>query len=144
MTTPTETEARFEHFIKKLRTLAKRAGETQAAEQELIDELHGWLKLAREREPYRPEPPKLFVSGMSVKRMAFPPLGVWRHYKGGDYTVIGHARYHDTDWPMVLYVSHEHGGVTVRPSIGHAHDRDGFIEPLPDGRDRFQYVGPQI
>lgn len=31
------------------------------------------------------------------------PLGVYRHYKGGEYEVIGVARHSETHAPMVVY-----------------------------------------
>lgn len=31
------------------------------------------------------------------------PLGLYRHYKGGDYEVIGVARHSETHEPLVVY-----------------------------------------
>lgn len=41
--------------------------------------------------------------------------GVYRHYKGGLYTALMLVTHHETREPMVLYVSHTTGTVTVRP-----------------------------
>ena len=141
MTTPTEKpEQRLENFIEKLRQLSELAGVRAGVEQELIDELHALLSLARTRKQFHGSLEESLVHGSALPAMT----GVWEHYRGGHYTLIGVARYHDTDWPMVLYVSHGHGGLSVRPAIGHALDRDGWVNSLPDGSERFRYVGPQL
>ena len=41
--------------------------------------------------------------------------GNYRHYKGGIYTALGLVRHHETGAPMVLYLSHATGGLSVRP-----------------------------
>jgi hypothetical protein len=41
--------------------------------------------------------------------------GVYRHYKGGKYTALALVTHHETRQPMVLYVSHTTGTLTVRP-----------------------------
>lgn len=79
---------------------------------------------------------------------ALPPLpatvlGHYRHYKGGDYEVIGVARHSETEAPMVVY----------RPLNMHTRDNTGwwvrdhgmFFESLEvDGvlRKRFDFIGP--
>lgn len=57
---------------------------------------------------------------IEVKRVSNEEVrpGLWRHYKGGLYTVIGTVTHHETRMPMVLYVSHTYGGVNVRPVHG--------------------------
>lgn len=132
-------EERLEGFLEKLHVLARSAEISHAAEQELIDELRAFLAMAREREQFHENRQAILKRLINI-----PPLGVYQHYKGGFYTVTGYARYHDTDWPMVLYVSHDHGGVSVRPAVGHAHDRDGWSTALPNGDERFRYIGPQL
>lgn len=44
------------------------------------------------------------------------PLGLYRHYKGRDYSVVGFARHSETKEIMVLYVPlYGDGGYWVRP-----------------------------
>jgi hypothetical protein len=82
--------------------------------------------------------------------------GLWRHYKGGLYTVIGTATHHETRLPVVLYVSHTYGGLNVRPlrgwgREGECTDQDGWLDivMVPDDDNhtfrkvaRFTYIGP--
>jgi hypothetical protein len=67
------------------------------------------------------------------------PLGRYRHYKGGEYEVIGVARHSETLEPLVVYRPlYNDSGLWVRP---HAM----FFEPVQiDGvlRPRFERVGP--
>lgn len=56
--------------------------------------------------------------------------GLYRHYKGGLYTVLGTVRHHATGLPMVRYVSHDHLTETVRPLVGWEGDPDGFFDYL--------------
>ena len=65
--------------------------------------------------------------------------GRYRHYKGGEYTVLGTARHSETEEELVLYRA-EYGdrGLWVRP-------RDMFFESVDvDGQSvtRFRFVGP--
>jgi hypothetical protein len=74
--------------------------------------------------------------------------GVYRHYKGGFYQVLGVARHSETDELMVVYVSlngaHLSGPrMSVRPLMG----PEGFLTPveLESGRVlRFTYIGIEI
>lgn len=51
-----------------------------------------------------------------MNRMNLIPLGRYRHYKGGEYSVVGFARHSETDETMVLYVPlYGEGGYWVRP-----------------------------
>jgi hypothetical protein len=44
------------------------------------------------------------------------PLGLYRHYKGNDYSVVGFATHSETEEIMVLYVPlYGEGGYWVRP-----------------------------
>jgi hypothetical protein len=67
------------------------------------------------------------------------PTGRYRHYKGGEYEVIGVARHSETLEPLVVYRPlYGAGGLWVRP---HAMffgtlDVDGTL------RQRFEPVGP--
>lgn len=75
--------------------------------------------------------------------------GVYRHYKGGYYQVLGVARHSETNELMVVYVSltgaHLPGPrMCVRPA-------DMFGEDVPDPNStlavyvpRFEYVGEEI
>jgi hypothetical protein len=45
-----------------------------------------------------------------------PKLGRYRHYKGGEYEVVGVARHSETLEPLVLYRPlHKQSGLWVRP-----------------------------
>lgn len=45
-----------------------------------------------------------------------PTLGRYRHYKGGEYELIGVARHSETLEPLVLYRPHyNQSGLWVRP-----------------------------
>lgn len=57
------------------------------------------------------------------------PLGRYRHYKGGEYEVIGVVRHSETLEPMVLYRPlYNASGMWVRPF-------NMFLEPVAhDGR----------
>ena len=71
--------------------------------------------------------------------MTEPVPGRYRHYKGGEYEVVGVARHSETDERVVVY----------RPRYG---DRGLWVRPLAmftetvqiDGRPvpRFAYLGP--
>ena len=44
------------------------------------------------------------------------PLGRYRHYKGGEYEVLGVVRHSETLEPLVLYRPlYNHSGLGVRP-----------------------------
>jgi len=46
-----------------------------------------------------------------------PTLGLYRHYKGNDYRVIGLARHSETLEPMAVYEAlYDEGGLWVRPT----------------------------
>jgi hypothetical protein len=75
---------------------------------------------------------------------ALPPLpteprpGLYRHYKGNDYRVVGLARHSETEEPLVVYQAlYGERGLWVRPAAM-------FIEAvaLADGRHvpRFAFV----
>jgi hypothetical protein len=51
-----------------------------------------------------------------VNSMSKIPLGLYRHYKGKHYSVVGFARHSETSEEMVLYVPlYGNGGYWVRP-----------------------------
>jgi hypothetical protein len=66
-------------------------------------------------------------------------LGRYRHYKGGEYEVVGVARHSETDERLVVYRPlYGDGGLWVRPAAM-------FLEPVAhDGRTvpRFTFLGP--
>jgi len=66
------------------------------------------------------------------------PLGLYRHYKGQNYSVVGFARHSETEELMVLYVPlYGDGGYWVRPL-------SMFMEAIElDGKQvpRFEYLG---
>lgn len=70
--------------------------------------------------------------------MATIPLGLYRHYKGNNYSVVGFARHSETREDMVLYVPlYGDGGYWVRPLAM-------FTEQVThEGRSvpRFAYLG---
>jgi hypothetical protein len=74
------------------------------------------------------------------------PLGVYRHYKGGLYTALGVVFHHESRQPMVIYLSHERGTVSVRSLFGHSGDPDGWddiVSPEAVTR-RFEFVGHHV
>ena len=42
-------------------------------------------------------------AGAPLAPLPETPLGRYRHYKGGEYEVIGVARHSETDEPLVIY-----------------------------------------
>jgi hypothetical protein len=73
------------------------------------------------------------------------PSGIWKHWRGGFYQVIGVGQHTETKEHMVVYVSltgaHLPGPrVRVRPLTG----PEGFMVP-PEGHEwRFKYIGNEI
>ena len=64
--------------------------------------------------------------------------GRYRHFKGGEYQVIGLAKHSETGEPMVVYRAlYGEGGLWVRPESMFAGlvERDGLTFA------RFEYVG---
>ena len=64
--------------------------------------------------------------------------GIYRHFKGNRYEVIGIARHSETMEPMVVYRAlYGEGGLWVRPAHmwNEQVERDGYSGP------RFQYIG---
>ena len=65
------------------------------------------------------------------------PLGRYRHYKGGEYEVLGVVRHSETLEPMVLYRPlYNHSGLWVRPYAMFIEliERNGQAQP------RFQHL----
>ena len=67
------------------------------------------------------------------------PIGFYRHYKGGEYEVVGCVRHSETLEPLVLYRAlYGQRGLWVRPHAlffspvvvhGHAQPRFAFVSP---------------
>ena len=54
--------------------------------------------------------------GGALPALPATPLGRYRHYKGGEYEVVGIARHSETGEPMVVYrPMRDAGGWWVRP-----------------------------
>ena len=67
-------------------------------------------------------------------------LGRYRHFKGGEYEVIGIARHSETQEDMVVYRAlYGEGGLWVRPASmwEETVTRDGKTSP------RFTYIGEE-
>lgn len=65
--------------------------------------------------------------------------GKYRHFKGGEYELLGIARHSETLEPMVVYRAlYGDGGMWVRPASmwNEIINKDGYHGP------RFQYLGP--
>ena len=66
--------------------------------------------------------------------------GRYRHFKGGEYEVIGVARHSETEELMVVYQPlYGEGGLWVRPAAMWSEhvEREGYSGP------RFQYCGEE-
>lgn len=64
--------------------------------------------------------------------------GKYRHFKGGEYELIGIAKHSETLQPMVVYRAlYGDGGLWVRPASMWTEvvDKNGYHGP------RFQYIG---
>lgn len=74
------------------------------------------------------------------------PAGVWRHYKGDFYQLLGVGQHTESEELLVVYVAlHARPGVRIRcrPLTG----PEGFLTPVElKGRTvpRFEHVGHQI
>jgi hypothetical protein len=56
------------------------------------------------------------AAGDDLPALPHTPAGRYRHYKGGDYEVIGVARHSETLEPLVVYRPlYGDGGLWVRP-----------------------------
>jgi hypothetical protein len=72
--------------------------------------------------------------------------GIWRHYKGGLYQVLGVGAHSETDERMVVYVSLT-GAELPGPRLRiRPFDLWFDIVQWPDGshRSRFEYVGLEL
>lgn len=68
-----------------------------------------------------------------------PRPGRYRHYKGGEYEVVGVARHSETDERLVVYRPlYNDTGLWVRPLAMFLETVVVNGEPVP----RFAYVGP--
>ena len=84
-----------------------------------------------------PETVEVFRKAWEDFCLEIPP-GHYRHFKGGEYRVVGTARHSETLEPMVVYRAlYGEGGLWVRPAAmwNERVDRDGYSGP------RFQRIG---
>jgi cyclomaltodextrinase len=66
------------------------------------------------------------------------PLGLYRHYKGKDYSVLGFAKDSETGQLMVLYVPlYGEGGYWVRPLSMFTEEVENEGKFIP----RFTFIG---
>ena len=68
----------------------------------------------------------------------FPPLGRYRHFKGGEYLLVDFARHSETqEWMVVYCALYGEGGLWVRPLAMWSEpvERDGQTYP-----HRFTYL----
>lgn len=76
---------------------------------------------------------------MATDKDGLVPGGVYRHYKGNHYRVLGEAKHSETLEAMVVYQAlYDERGLWVRP-------RAMFLEKVcVDDREqpRFAYIGP--
>ncbi|HET7794243.1 MAG TPA: DUF1653 domain-containing protein [Rhizobacter sp.] len=79
------------------------------------------------------------MSNDDLPPLPHTPLGRYRHYKGGEYEVIGAARHSETLEPLVVYRPlYNRSGLWVRPHamFFESIEIDGVLQP------RFQRIGP--
>jgi hypothetical protein len=77
------------------------------------------------------------MQGNFIMNITIKP-GLYRHFKGKEYEVIGIARHSETHEPMVVYKAlYDDGGLWIRPlnMFQENVDRDGYKGP------RFQWIG---
>ena len=68
------------------------------------------------------------------------PLGIYRHYKGNQYEVVGFAKHSETLEDMVIYKAlYGEGGTWVRPLSMW----DNPIEVDGKTVQRFEYISPK-
>ena len=68
------------------------------------------------------------------------PGATYRHYKGGLYTVLMLADHCGAGWTGVVYKSIETGLTWIRPLHGNVSEKSGWMDPVADGRSRFEEV----
>lgn len=77
------------------------------------------------------------MSGAELPPLPHTPTGIYRHFKGGEYDVLGCVRHSETLEPLVLYRAlYGARGLWVRPHAmffsnvvidGHAQPRFAFV-----------------
>ncbi len=89
-------------------------------ESELLEQVRRtWAALSREAQR---------VLELELDMQALR-LGVYVHHSGGEYTATGFIWHHETQRPMVKYVSHKYGKENARPLRGWPTiDEDGWNE----------------
>ena len=62
----------------------------------------------------------------------FPPLGRYRHFKGGEYLLVDFARHSETqEWMVVYRALYGNGGLWVRPAAMWADQVNTADGPVP-------------
>ena len=70
-----------------------------------------------------------------------PVPGRYRHFKGGEYELVGVARHSETDERLVVYRPlYDDSGLWVRPASMFLETVTVNEKPVP----RFTYIGPMI
>lgn len=69
--------------------------------------------------------------------------GIYRHYKGGYYLLIGLAQHTENDHVLVIYVSLDAGMPGLRLRARPLYGPDGWNMPV-EGKERFEYVGHAV
>jgi hypothetical protein len=81
----------------------------------------------------RPDPGTVLISSQpDLPPLPQPRLGRYRHYRGGEYEVVGVARHSETLEPLVLYRPlYNQTGLWVRPyGMFFEHiEHDGRLQP---------------
>ena len=70
--------------------------------------------------------------------------GIYKHYKGGYYQVLGVGAHTETEEKMVVYVSLDASHLGPRLRIRPLEGLSGFQTPPTRGVERFVYIGDQI
>lgn len=66
--------------------------------------------------------------------------GKYRHFKGGEYLVVGTARHSETGETLVLYRPVNESGLWARPISMFLSDADGEKYPEAKGQPRFRLI----
>ena len=69
--------------------------------------------------------------------------GIWRHYKGSYYLVLGLAVHSETSEPMVVYVSLDAALPGPRLRVRPLRGPDGWLTEV-NNVARFEYIGDSI
>jgi hypothetical protein len=71
--------------------------------------------------------------------------GIYQHYKGGYYQILGVAEHTETSEMMVVYISLDAGQPGPRIRVRPLHGPEGFETPTANGNlRRFIYIGDSV